>query len=98
MIGIVIMTTLPSRSTIRRASYCANESFPKRMVWTQLMLCPIYRDTVLSLDGTTVAANTSNNSICNSKNNDNNYDNGDSNNNDDEDENDNEDGYSYAVH
>ena len=46
----------PSRSTVQHTNHCATAPFPKRMVWTQFILCAVYRDTVLSPDVTTVTA------------------------------------------
>ena len=39
---------LPSRSTVKRINH---EPSPKRMVWMQLILCAVNRNTVLSPDG-----------------------------------------------
>ena len=55
-VGIEPTASPPSRSTVRRTNHCATAPFPKRMVWTQLILCAVYRDTVLSPDVTTVTA------------------------------------------
>ena len=50
------MAPPPSRSAVRHTNHCATAPFPKRMVWTHLILCAVYRNTVLSPDVTIVAA------------------------------------------
>ena len=55
-VGIESMAPPPSHSAVQYTNHCATAPFPKRMVWTQLILCTVYRDTVLSPDVTTVTA------------------------------------------
>ena len=57
-VGIEPTASPSSHSAVGHTNHCATAPFPKRMVWTQLrpILCAVYRDTVLSPDVTTIAA------------------------------------------
>ena len=56
-VGIEPTAPPPSRSTVRRTNHCATAPFPKKNGYImQLILCAVYRDTVLSPDVTTVTA------------------------------------------
>ena len=47
-VGIEPSASPPSHSAVRHTNHCATAPLPKKMVWTQLILCAVYRDTVLT--------------------------------------------------